>query len=464
MSVLEIGDGVFEVKSTAGDNHLGGDNFDKAIVDWLVGEFKQGPGHRPHAGPDGPPAPLRGGREGQDRALDRAGDADQPAVHHGRPVRPEAPRHAPDPREAQRADRATCSTASSRPVRQALDDAKDKGADDDRPRRARRRHDPHAGGPGEGQGAHRQGAAPRRQPGRGRRRRRRHPGGRAGRRRQGRPAARRHPADPGHRDQGRRDDEAHRAQHDDPDPQVGDLLDGRGQPAVGRDPRPAGRARDGDLQQVARQVPADGHPAGAARHPADRGRASTSTPTASSTCRRRTSAPARSRRSRSAPAAASPTTRSSAWSTTPRPTPTRTSAPRELAEARNSGENAAYQAERQLKDLAEQVDAASKEEIEAAIKDVRESLTSEDPNEINAKTEALQSAFHKVSEAMYERAQQQQGRVRQRRVPRGRRAGAPRRRTSSTPRSWTRGSRSPWSATPRPRRRRPRRPPAPRPG
>jgi molecular chaperone DnaK len=41
VSVLEIGDGVFEVKSTAGDNHLGGDNFDKAIVDWLVAEFKK---------------------------------------------------------------------------------------------------------------------------------------------------------------------------------------------------------------------------------------------------------------------------------------------------------------------------------------------------------------------------------------------------------------------------------------
>ncbi len=40
MSVLEIGDGVFEVKSTSGDNHLGGDNFDKAVVDWLVTEFK----------------------------------------------------------------------------------------------------------------------------------------------------------------------------------------------------------------------------------------------------------------------------------------------------------------------------------------------------------------------------------------------------------------------------------------
>src|SRR5512133_2682601 len=80
---------------------------------------------------------------------------------------------------------------------------------------------------------------------------------------------------------------------------------------------------------------------------------------------------------------------------------------RELAEARNTGENAAYQAERQLKDLGEQVDASSREEIEAAIKTVREALTSEDPDEINDKTEALQTSFHKVSEAMYERAQQQ---------------------------------------------------------
>jgi molecular chaperone DnaK len=80
---------------------------------------------------------------------------------------------------------------------------------------------------------------------------------------------------------------------------------------------------------------------------------------------------------------------------------------RELAEARNNGENAAYQAERQLKELADQVDASSKEEIEAAIKAVRAALTSDDPNEINAKAEALQTSFHKVSEAMYERAQQQ---------------------------------------------------------
>ncbi len=40
VSVLEIGDGVFEVKSTDGDTHLGGDDFDNAIITWMVDEFK----------------------------------------------------------------------------------------------------------------------------------------------------------------------------------------------------------------------------------------------------------------------------------------------------------------------------------------------------------------------------------------------------------------------------------------
>ena len=40
VSVLELGDGVFEVKSTDGDTHLGGDDFDHRIIDWLVQEFK----------------------------------------------------------------------------------------------------------------------------------------------------------------------------------------------------------------------------------------------------------------------------------------------------------------------------------------------------------------------------------------------------------------------------------------
>jgi len=40
ISILELGDGVFEVKSTNGDTHLGGDNFDQQIIDWLVSSFK----------------------------------------------------------------------------------------------------------------------------------------------------------------------------------------------------------------------------------------------------------------------------------------------------------------------------------------------------------------------------------------------------------------------------------------
>jgi molecular chaperone DnaK len=81
---------------------------------------------------------------------------------------------------------------------------------------------------------------------------------------------------------------------------------------------------------------------------------------------------------------------------------------RELVEARNNGENAAYQAERQLTELGDGVDASSKEEIEAAIKAVRESLESEDVAEIQSKTQALQEAFHKVSEQMYAQAAQAQ--------------------------------------------------------
>ena len=81
---------------------------------------------------------------------------------------------------------------------------------------------------------------------------------------------------------------------------------------------------------------------------------------------------------------------------------------RDLAEARNTGESAAYNATKQLKDLGDQVDSASKSEIEDAIKEVNEAVKGEDADDIRAKTDRLQTAFHRVSEAMYERAQSQQ--------------------------------------------------------
>jgi len=81
---------------------------------------------------------------------------------------------------------------------------------------------------------------------------------------------------------------------------------------------------------------------------------------------------------------------------------------RELAEARNVGENAAYSAEKQLAELGDQVPDAEKSEIETAIKEVRDSLESDDAAQIKAKTDALQAAFHKVSEQIYQAASEQQ--------------------------------------------------------
>jgi molecular chaperone DnaK len=81
---------------------------------------------------------------------------------------------------------------------------------------------------------------------------------------------------------------------------------------------------------------------------------------------------------------------------------------RELAEARNLGENAAYQAEKALEDAGDKVDQATKDEVEAAVKGVRESLTSESVEEIKAKTEALTAAMTKASEQIYAAASQEQ--------------------------------------------------------
>ena len=71
VSLLEIGDGIFEVKATKGDNRLGGDDWDSRIVDWLVKQFKNKNGTDLRTGQDRPPAAAGGGGEGQDRAVRR---------------------------------------------------------------------------------------------------------------------------------------------------------------------------------------------------------------------------------------------------------------------------------------------------------------------------------------------------------------------------------------------------------
>ena len=50
VSILDIGDGVFEVRATNGNNRLGGDDFDQRIMDWMVAEFKKSHGVEPLLG------------------------------------------------------------------------------------------------------------------------------------------------------------------------------------------------------------------------------------------------------------------------------------------------------------------------------------------------------------------------------------------------------------------------------
>src|SRR5512133_630016 len=127
VSVLEIGDGVFEVKATAGDNHLGGDNFDKAIVEWLVAEFKRDQG----IDLTQDPMALQRLYEAAEKAKIELSSAQETQINL-----PFITADQPGPTHLDmRLTRAKLNELTSdlidrvvAPVRQALDDAKDKGA------------------------------------------------------------------------------------------------------------------------------------------------------------------------------------------------------------------------------------------------------------------------------------------------------------------------------------------------
>ena len=296
VSVLELGDGVFEVKSTAGDNHLGGDNFDKAIVDWMVAEFQRDQGIDLAQDQMALQRLYEAAEKAKIELSVDAVDPDQPAVHHRRRERAEAPRPARSRARSSRSSRTTCSSASSAPVQPGarrtpastsqIDQVVLVGGMTRMPAVQDQVKELLGKEPAQG-----------REPGRGRRHRRRHPGRRAHGRGQGRPAARRDPAVPRHRDQGRRDHQAHRAQHHDPDQEERGLLDRRRQP----DPVEI------HVLQGEREMAAYNQTLGKFQLSASRRRRaacrrsrspSTSTRTASSTWPRRTWARATSRRSR----------------------------------------------------------------------------------------------------------------------------------------------------------------------
>ena len=83
ISILEVGEGVVEVKSTNGDTHLGGDDVDEVLVGWIIDEFKKDQGIDLHNDKMALQRLKEVGRKGEGRAFDRDGNRDQPAVHHG---------------------------------------------------------------------------------------------------------------------------------------------------------------------------------------------------------------------------------------------------------------------------------------------------------------------------------------------------------------------------------------------
>ncbi len=82
---------------------------------------------------------------------------------------------------------------------------------------------------------------------------------------------------------------------------------------------------------------------------------------------------------------------------------------RESAEAKNRAEQLLYQTDKMLKDLGDKVPSADKLEVEGAISELRSALESNDATRINTAAEALQQSSYKLSQLLYEQASQQQG-------------------------------------------------------
>jgi actin-like ATPase involved in cell morphogenesis len=271
ITILEIDDGLFEVKSTNGDTFLGGEDFDMRIVQYLADEFKKEHG----VDLTSDKMALQRLKEASEKAKIELSSAQQTEINQ--------PFISMDKNTGQPLHLVVKLTRSKleslvedlikksiKPCMAALKDAGVSKDDIDEvvlvggmtrmPRVIEEvtkffGKEPHKGvNPDEVVAL-----------GRG------HPGRRAAGRRQGRGAAGRDAAVAGHRDAGWRVHPPDRPQHDDPDQEVSGLLDRRGQPERGDDPRVPGRARDGRRQQDAGPVQPGTDPARPAWRAADRG-------------------------------------------------------------------------------------------------------------------------------------------------------------------------------------------------
>ncbi len=228
VSILEMGDGVQEVLATAGNNRLGGDDFDKRVMDWMTDEFKKENG-----------IDLSGDKMAMQRLKEAAEKAkiELSGVTSTQINLPFITADATGPKHLDMTlTRAKFNELTADLVEKTIGPVQ-AGAFRRGPLLQRHQQDPagrrflaYAGRAGRRQEAYRQGTVQGHQPGRVRRHRRGDSGRRA-RRRSRRPAAAgRHPAFARHRDHGRRHDEDHRPQHDHPDEEEPGLLDRGGRP------------------------------------------------------------------------------------------------------------------------------------------------------------------------------------------------------------------------------------------
>ena len=174
ISILEVGDGVVEVKSTNGDTHLGGDNIDQRIIDWILAEFKKDQG----IDLSKDPMAMQRLKEAAEKAKIELSSVVETEVNL-----PFITADASGPKHLQLKLSRARARAARRGHHREVDGPLQAGAEGRRARaeghrrgRARRRPDPHAAHPEARQGLLRQGAAQGRQPGRGRGDRRGDPG------------------------------------------------------------------------------------------------------------------------------------------------------------------------------------------------------------------------------------------------------------------------------------------------
>ena len=403
VSILEIGEGVFEVKATNGDTHLGGDDFDQKVIEWIAEEFRKEHG-----------VDLRKDR----MALQRLKEAAEKAkVELSSTLQTEinlpfitadasGPKHLVMTLTRAKLESLVMDLIerTTEPCRQAMKDAGITAKQIDEvilvggqtrmPKVQELVRDlfgkePHKGvNPDEVVAV---GAAV--QAGR--------PGGRGqGRRPPGRDAALAR-----HRDAGRGHDAPDRAEHDHPDEEVRGLHHGGRQPDLGRGARAPGRAARW-RGTTARSASSTWWASRRRRAACRRSRSpSTSTPTASSTCRPRT-AP-RGKEQAITITASSGLTKDDIDKMV-RDSETHADEDkqrREEIEVTNQADSLAYSLERQLAEHGDKVAAADKAAIEEAIKEVREALKANDVARVKRASEALTKASHKMAEALYQNAQ-----------------------------------------------------------